>query len=288
MSTFDLGVDAFAFELETKGGVELSFAYDFSFGFGVSLQNGFFFQLKPNAVYNNGLPNVGAPEIGVSMDVILKPGTTLGGKLFVLNMSATSNAIEDFNRDGILNNGGTGVDPVTGLTRGPTLNEAVDRFDYNRDGDTNDVLTEGDADGNKRLSKGTGIAGNIFIDILNPDNDAKNRLTFAEIKQTPAKTLFNAGIATEAFADLRLKADVGDSSLPNITADLTWIGRLASPHTRRSYRWRCTRYRYSRCEARHGSFLTSVIKPTLDSFTQYLGPVRPLIDFLSVARSWLE
>ncbi len=75
---FDLGVDAFAFELETKGGVELSFAYDLSFGFGVSLQNGFYFQLKPNATYTNGLPSVGSPELNLAMDVVLKPGTTLG------------------------------------------------------------------------------------------------------------------------------------------------------------------------------------------------------------------
>ncbi len=38
---------------------------------------------------------------------MLKPGTNLTGKLFILNVSATSNAIEDYNRDGILNNGET-------------------------------------------------------------------------------------------------------------------------------------------------------------------------------------
>ena len=277
---FDLGVDAVAFELETKGGVELSFAYDFSFGFGVSLQNGFYFQLKPNAVYTNGLPNVGAPELGLSMDVMLKPGTTLSGKLFVLNLSAVSNAIEDYNRDGILNNGGTGVDPVTGLRQGPVLNEAVDRFDYNRDGDTNDVLSESDLDGNKRLSKGTGIAGNIFVDILNPDGDAKNRLTFAEIKQTPAKTLFNAGIATEAFADLRLKGDIGSSNLPNITADLTLDWAIGFTTKDGVIGGGLPDVAIRDVKLDMGSFLTTVIRPVLDSFNTYLGPIRPLIEFL--------
>ncbi len=43
----------------------------------------------------------------------------------------------------------------------------------------------------------------------------------AEIKATSAKNLFNAGITTEAYADLHLAADVGSSSLPSIDADLT-------------------------------------------------------------------
>ncbi len=196
-------------------------------------------------------------------------------------MSATSNPIEDYNRDGILNNGGTGIDPVTQLPRGPVLNEARDRFDYNRDGDTNDVLTEGDADGNNRLSKGTGIAGNIFIDILNPDSDPKNRLTFAEIKQTPAKTLFNAGVATEAFADLRLKADVGDSSLPNINADLTLDWAIGFTTRDGVIGGGLPDIAIRDVKLDMGSFLTSVIQPTLESFKQYLGPVRPLIDFLA-------
>ncbi|MEQ1825946.1 MAG: LamG-like jellyroll fold domain-containing protein, partial [Pirellula sp.] len=189
--------------------------------------------------------------------------------------------MEDFNRDGILNNGSTGVHPGTGLTQGPVLNEAIDRFDYNRDGDTNDVLTEGDSDGNNRLSKGTGVAGNIFVDILNPDSDTKNRLTFAEIKQTPAKTLFNAGIATEAFADLRLRADVGESSLPNITADLTLDWAIGFTTRDGVIGGGVPDIAIRDVKLDMGSFLTSVIKPTLDSFTKYLGPIRPLIDFLA-------
>ncbi len=286
-ASFDLGVDAVAFELATQGGVQLRFGYDFSFGFGVSLQNGFYFQLKPNATYTDGIPAVGSTELGVSLDVILQPGTSLSGKLFILNVSATSNLIEDYNRDGILNDGGTGIDPgkpdspSTGLTRGPVLNEAIDGIDYNRDGDTNDVLSELDADKNGRLSKGTGLSGNLFVDINNPDNDAKNRLSFAEIKQNSPKTLFNAGITTEAYADLRLRADVSSSSLPNITADLTLDWALGLTTRDGLIGGGLPDIALRDVNLDMGSFLTTVVRPVFESLKTYLGPIRPLIDFLA-------
>ena len=276
---FDLGVDALSFGLETRGGVQLNWGYNFDFGFGVNLQRGFFFQLNPNVTYTNSLPTSGAPEIGLSLDVFLKPGTTLAGKLFLLNVSATSNEIEDYNRDGILNDGGSGV-TATGLRRGPTLNEALDRVDYNHDGDLNDVLTEVDSDGNGRLSKGTGLSGDVFIDIANPDSDAKNRLSFAELRTTPIKNLFNAGITTEAYADLHLKADVS-SSLPNISADLTldWALGLTTRDGLVGGGLPDVAIRDVKLDL--GSFLSTVIKPVFQSFKEYTAPIRPLVDFLS-------
>ncbi len=65
-----------------------------------------------------------------------------------------------------------------------------------------DVLTEADLDGNGRLSKGTGLRGNIFIDIAILINDPKNRLSFAELRQGSVKTLLNAGITNRSVRRL--------------------------------------------------------------------------------------
>ncbi|MCC6508377.1 MAG: hypothetical protein IT423_04670, partial [Pirellulaceae bacterium] len=271
---FDLGVDAMAFDLTTSGGVQIDWSYNFNFGFGINLQRGFFFQLNPNVTYSGGLPSAGTPEIGLAVDLRLKPGTTLAGKLFFLDVSATSNAIEDFNRDGIINDG------TSGPGRGPRLNEAVDQFDYNRDGDTSDLLTEVDIDGNGRLSKGTGLSGNIFIDIANPDNDPRHRLTFSEIRQTPKKTLFNAGISTEAYADLRMNAEIG-AGLPKVTADLTldWAIGLTTRDGLIGGGLPDIAIRDAKLDM--GSFITTVIRPVFDGYKTYVGPLRPLIDFLA-------
>ena len=274
-ANFDLGLDAFAFELTTSGGVELDWSYNFNFGFGVNLQRGFFFQLNPNVTYTGGLPTAGTPEIGLAVDVRLKPGTTLKGDLFFLSLSATSNPIEDYNRDGIINDG------TSGVGRGPKLNEVVDQFDYNRDGDIADLLSEADSDGNGRLSKGTGLSGMIFVDIANPDNDPNNRLTFSELRQTAARDLFNAGITTEVYADLRLAAEVA-KDLPNISADLTldWAIGLTSRDGLIGGGIPDVAIRDVKLDM--GSFLTTVIGPVLESFNTYAGPLRPLIDFLAM------
>ncbi len=166
------------------------------------------------------------------------------------------------------------------MQRGPRLNEAIDGFDYNRDGDTDDVLSEADLDGNLRLSKGTGLSGSIFIDIANPDNDAKNRLTFAELKQTAAKDLFNAGLVTEAYADLRLKADVSSSALPNITADLTLDWSLGLTARDGLIGGGLPDVAIRDVKLDMGSFLSEVIRPIFLEFKNYTAPIRPLVDFL--------
>ncbi|MEQ1825436.1 MAG: LamG-like jellyroll fold domain-containing protein, partial [Pirellula sp.] len=275
MADFDLGIDSLAFGFNTSGGLKLNFGYDFSFGFGVNLQKGFFFQLNPNVTYSGGLPLTGTPEVGLKVDVMLEPGTTLGAKLFFLNISATSNPIEDYNRDGILNNGGVGVN------EGPVLNEALDKFDYNRDGDQSDLLTESDVDANGRLSKGTGLVGNLFFDILDPVADPDNRLYFSDFAGESIGDLFNAGLTTEAFVDLHLSADVGSSSLPKIEADFTldWAIGLTSQDGIVGGGFPEIAIHDVKLDL--GSFLTTVIQPIFESYKKYVGPVRPLIELLA-------
>ena len=265
---FDLGVDALAFEFETSGGVELSFDYAFDLGFGISLQEGFFFQLNEDVTYDaNGFLASGVPEISLNAEVNLKPGTTLAGELFFLELSATSNPIEDYNRDGV-------------LTTTP-LNEAVDGRDYNRDGDRNDILFESDLNGDGRLSRGTGLSGEIFIDIDNPDDSADNRLTFAELRSTSPKELFTAGIQTTAYADLGLAARTTVAGLPEITTDLTLEWGIGFNTNEGLVGGGLPAISLHDVTLDVGSFLNTVITPILESFDTYVGPIEPLIDFLA-------
>src|SRR5262249_38235381 len=137
---FDVGLDALAFQFSTTGGVELSWDYSLDFGIGVNLLDGFFFQLNENTHYTSaGLPkdSAGKPEISLDAHVRLLPNASLQTKLFFLNLTATANAVEDYNGDGIINDGGTGEDDK-GRLHGPKLDEVADDVDYNRDGDKTD------------------------------------------------------------------------------------------------------------------------------------------------------
>ena len=306
---FDLGLDAFVFELETQGGVEVAWDYAFDFGFGVSLQEGFFFQLNENVAYDNGelhlvdadspvgLPTAagGAPEIALSAEVNLKPGTSLAGELFFLNVVAESNEIEDYNRDGILNNGLTGRDPVSGLMQGMELNEAADNRDYNLDGDKNDILFETTArriEGDQiigRFKKGTGLTGDIFIDINDPTPDVTQpgdkgfRLTLSDLfKKGSFSSLFNAGITTEAFVDIGLKADTDLAGLPSIGADLTLDWAIGLTVRDGLVGGGLPDVALLDASIDVGSLFSTGVGEVFKSFNQYLLPVKPVIDFLAM------
>ena len=96
---FDLGLDALIFEFATNGGVELELSYSFVFGFGISLADGFFFQLQPNVQFDTeGMVQSGSPEIELNAEVRLKPGTTLDARLFFLEVTAPAQAIGGLER----------------------------------------------------------------------------------------------------------------------------------------------------------------------------------------------
>lgn len=262
---FDLGLDAVVFEFETEGGVRIAWDYEFSFGLGINLEDGFFFQLNPNTTTDAaGFPTEagGAPEIELNAEVSLRPGTTLAGELFFLNLNAESNAVEDFNGNGIAE----------------TLNEAADGVDYNRDGDMNDLLVESDVNGDGRLSRGTALAGEIFIDVANPDNDPENRLTFGELRGD--NDLFSAGIRTEAFVDLALSADTDLAALPALSADLT-VDWAISFSTSQGFVGGLPDVTFHDVSLDLGSFFEAVAGPAFDLFAKYTESVRPVIDFLS-------
>lgn len=266
--------------------------YDFNFGFGISLRDGFFFNLNPNinrdsAGFSDGTAGkVNArgefepalPEIMLNAEVNLKDGTKLNGELFFLNLNAQTNKLEDYNRDGILNNGLTGIDPATELPQGPKLNEVLDQIDYNRDGDMNDLLTEVDGDHDGRLSRGTGLKGQIFLDFNKPGGSTteSNRLTLGDLK---SGSIFSAGIRTEAYVDMALSADTDASSLPKLSADLT-VDWGISYTTTAGFVGGLPDVAFHDVSLDLGSFFQSIAGPAFGIFEKYLEPVRPVIDFL--------
>ncbi|MEZ6133641.1 MAG: Ig-like domain-containing protein [Pirellulaceae bacterium] len=264
---FDLGLDAVVFDFESTGGVELSWDYNFTFGFGISVADGFFFQLNPNTNFDDTGFNDGtggSPEIALNAEVSLQPGTSLKGELFFLNLVAESNPREDLNGNGVLD--------------AASLNEAIDGIDYNRDGDTNDVLTEADRNGDGRLSRGTGLSGQIFIDIHNPDADSRDRLTLDELLD--GGPLLSAGIRTEAFVDLALTADTdAGKNLPKLTTDLTVDWGL-SYSTSKGFVSGSPEVAFHSVSLDLGSFFESIAGPAFEIFSKYTAPARPVINFL--------
>ena len=263
---FDLGLDAVVFEFETSGGVELVFDYDFNLGFGINLRDGFFFELNPNTNFDSsGFDDGtgGSPEIELGAEIRLKEGTSLSGELFFLNLNAATNTIEDYNANGVID-----TNP---------LNEAADGIDYNRDGDTNDLLTESDANGDGRLSRGTGLRGDIFIDINDPSGD-DGKLTLGDL--SGGSSLLSAGIRAEAFVDLGLSADTdAGSNLPKLTTDLTVDWGL-SYSTSQGFVSASPEVAFHDVSLDLGSFFESIAGPAFEIFEEYIEPAKPVIDFL--------
>ncbi len=161
------------------------------------------------------------------------------------------------------------------------LNEAADKFDYNRDGDQTDLLTESDLNSDGRLSKGTGLTGNLFLDLLDPIADPDNRLYFGDFAGLSIGDVINAGISTEAFVDLHLSADIGSSNLPRIDADLTidWAIALTSQDGIVGGGFPEIAIHDAKLDL--GSFLTTAVQPIFENFKKYAGPTRPLIELLA-------
>ncbi|MCA9085958.1 MAG: hypothetical protein KDA81_17990, partial [Planctomycetaceae bacterium] len=144
-----------------------------------------------------------------------------------------------------------------------------------------DLLTEVDINGDGRFSKGTGLSGDIFIDINNPDGDSKNRLTFAELTSTPVKELFNAGISTEAYVDLALSADTDFAGLPELTADLTvdWAIGLTVRDGLVGGGLPDVSIRDVTLDV--GSMFETTLVPVIQKFNDNIGAIKPLVKFLA-------
>ncbi|GAP96045.1 DUF4347 domain-containing protein [Leptolyngbya sp. NIES-2104] len=101
---FDLGLEAFVFDIKSTGGVALSLGYELQLGFGINTTEGFFLRVPQNEA-----------DFKFDLGVNLKNGTTISADLFFLNIAATNKL----------------------------LNEADDNKDYNKDGDKTDTFQTG-------------------------------------------------------------------------------------------------------------------------------------------------
>ena len=75
---FDLGLDAFVFEVETNGGITLTVDYEINMGFGISKSAGVYFIVDPD-------PEV--PEIELTVNASLTPGSSLSAELLFLQVT---------------------------------------------------------------------------------------------------------------------------------------------------------------------------------------------------------
>ena len=282
---FDLGLDAVVFEIETQGGVEVDLGFDFNFGFGVNLTDGFFFKLKENAEPqgSTGLPSAADTEFGLNASVRLKDDTNLKTRLFFLNLNAKTNPVEDLNFDMIINDGKTEPDGSSTPGHGPLLNEAADGVDYNGDNDMNDMVAESLGD-DGRLSRGTGLKGEIFLDLIDPGVD-DGKLTFAELRRSSLKEIFHAGIATEVYVDLDLSADVEgedggeQAKLPRVSADFTLDWAIGLSTRDGLVGGGVPDIAIYDVKLDMGSFFEDIVGETFGFVQEYIKPMEPLIKF---------
>ncbi|MCA9185751.1 MAG: VCBS repeat-containing protein [Planctomycetales bacterium] len=142
---FGFGLDAFVFDLETSGGVQLTLDYDIQLGFGVSKTDGAYFIVDDTD-----------DELSFSVTAGLSPGTELLINLFFLQFKATEGA--DAKTTGLtgsvgvnlLEPGGTPVDDRVRFTElvSSSLSQSIDvDFDVNAaiDLDLSAGFQDGDA-----------------------------------------------------------------------------------------------------------------------------------------------
>ncbi|MEL6107788.1 MAG: hypothetical protein AAFU85_17320, partial [Planctomycetota bacterium] len=135
----------------------------------------------------------------------------------------------------------------------------------------------------------TGLSADLFLDVVDPDNNGQ--LTFAELRATKAKDLLVAGISGMAKADLLLQAATTVEGLPAVSGVLTMDWTLGystfdadgadGAGTPVGFTSNPPQVAIENVTMDVGSFLDSAIVPVFESFDEYLGPVRPLIEFLA-------
>ena len=127
----------------------------------------------------------------------------------------------------------------------------------------------------------TNLSGTVFVDLIDPNNNEK--LTLGEIfSAKQLSDVFNAGIQTEAKANLALKADVKDyPDLPNVSSGFTFDWSLGYSIRTGVVGGGLPLVQFTDLKLDLGSYLAEVIKPFLVDFNNYAQPIRPLVQFLN-------
>ncbi|MEP0919876.1 DUF4347 domain-containing protein [Leptolyngbya sp. DQ-M1] len=145
------------------------------------------------------------------------------------------------------------------------LKEADDDKDYNRDGDKTDEFQ-------------TGISGELGIDLVDPNDDGK--LLLSELRDTKLGATLN----TSAVVSLNLAAGLGPTTglLPKVSADLfvEWTFDKGFGASAGGGELKAPIVSLNNLGLDLGDFMTSAIKPLLQSVNEYLKPIRPVLDLL--------
>ncbi len=89
---FNLNLASMPLSFAAQGAVDVKWDYQFTLGFAVDLQTGFYFPVNPNIDYTASpfpLANGPAPEFYLQTTVSLDSSTSLAGKLFFLQLTAS-------------------------------------------------------------------------------------------------------------------------------------------------------------------------------------------------------
>jgi hypothetical protein len=127
----------------------------------------------------------------------------------------------------------------------------------------------------------TSLSGTVFVDLIDPNNDGK--LTWGELTSAnQLSDVFNAGINTEAKANLALQADVKDyPELPNVSAGFLFDWGLGYSIRTGVVGGGLPLVQFTNLQLDLGSFLAKAIQPFLVDFNKYAQPIKPLIQFLN-------
>jgi len=127
----------------------------------------------------------------------------------------------------------------------------------------------------------TGVSGTVSLDI---DGGSDNELTFQELVETPFGETFGVGLDVVAVVDLTLDAGVGDiSKFPSFGVDFyfEW-GLEADSNADDPFMVGDPIVEFNNFGINLGAYVSNVVSPIIKKIDEYLEPIDPLIDFLSL------
>ncbi|MHC4088881.1 MAG: hypothetical protein ACYSVY_01125, partial [Planctomycetota bacterium] len=239
---FDIGIPGLG--LKTEGDIEMTLDWEMDFGFGLSLEEGFYFIL--NAPDNQG--NAGEPELRVDAKVTL-PGGGITGTLGFLQLTARNKDVDDKPKDDDTHLGAKFAVDInnkkdTSITRNGNDKYILPFSEFGSIDFDFGVAAEAEAE----LGLSLGVAGNngkfpkIFSDFFlhwEIGDYASDSWEIGDDKSAPVVPLSEIG---DAIQDGLQKVEFQDVSL-----DL-------------------------------GSYLEQVLEPVVRKVQETVGPVQPIID----------
>ena len=209
------------------------------------------------------LQSQGGLEVGFDYDIQIGFGLDITkGPYFILNENANDPEIELELFAELTNDAGIMVD-LFFLAAEATENPAQRMVD----GELTDV--------------NTGLSGSLNLDI---DGGSDNELTFNELTELPIGDVFGLELDVMAIVDLELAAGVADlNKFPSFGVDFyfEW-GLQASTSEEEPFTVGDPIVELNNFGINLGQYVSNVVSPIVQKIDEYLEPIDPLIDFLSL------